>query len=116
MTIDPGMLDAGEQVVWSGRPNTLRYAFRNSLVTLPFGIVFLTFSLFWVYGARSGAGGNTAFWLLGIPFVAVGAGMVLSPLWHLFRSARTTYVLTNRRALSVVAGPFGRRFSVPLRQ
>jgi hypothetical protein len=121
MTIEPKLLDADETLVWSGQPNALSYAVKKSWSTFLFGLVFFGFSLFWVYGAAT-QGRNVdgwmgiPFWSFGLPFVAVGACLVLSPLWHLFRGLRTTYVLTNRRALTTNPPPFGRRLSVPLNQ
>jgi hypothetical protein len=56
------------------------------------------------------------FWLFGIPFVIVGACMVLSPAWHLFRATNTTYALTDRRAIIDISGLFPRWTSVPLSQ
>jgi hypothetical protein len=121
MTIEPTLLDAGETLVWTGRPNARAYPFKKSLMTFPFGIVFFAFSLFWVRGAAAQGGMiseqlGIPFWSFGIPFVIVGAGMVLSPLWHLFQGTRTTYGLTNRRTLTVVAPPFARRLSLPLNE
>jgi hypothetical protein len=55
-------------------------------------------------------------WLFGIPFMLVGAGMLISPLWHFWRGLRTAYVLTSKRAIIAIAGPFARQFSVPLDQ
>jgi hypothetical protein len=117
MTIDRNLLDPGESVVWSGRPNALRYALTLSWYTFLFGIFFFGFSLVWISIAwgKAPKDGNF-FFLFGIPFVVIGAGLVLSPLWHLWRGARATYALTNRRAVTVIDGLFARRLSVPLSQ
>jgi|SoiMethySBSTD1v2_1073268.scaffolds.fasta_scaffold79795_2 hypothetical protein len=117
MTIDPRMLDPGETLIWSGRTMPLAYALRKSWSTFLFGIFFFSFAVFWT-SEVAGQGGQTEIpvWLFGIPFVLVGAGMLISPLWHLWRGVHTTYVLTSKRALIAIAGPFARRFSVPLEQ
>jgi hypothetical protein len=115
MTIDRNLLDPGEAVIWSGSPKPLIYALRLSVVPFLFGIVFFGFSLFWMQIAwTAGTKNDSHVWLFGVPFVLAGAGLVLSPFWHFWRGARTIYMLSNRRALTIVNGPFARRLSVPL--
>jgi hypothetical protein len=104
----------GEQLIWQGKPSPARYALRKAAYTFPAGIFFFGFSLFWIYGAYMGA--DKVFWMFGIPFVIVGACMVLSPAWHLFRATTTTYALTDRRAIIDISGLFPRWTSVPLNQ
>jgi hypothetical protein len=111
----------GERVLWSGTPEPLRFSLRKSFPGALIGIPFFAFSLFWISMASRAPGGAASpfpfpFWLFGIPFVLVGLGMVLSPVWHYARALRTSYVLTNRRAIVDYPGPFGRRISVPLTQ
>jgi hypothetical protein len=120
MTIEPSLTGPGERLLWSGRPVALRYALRKSMATFLFGLVFFSFAVFWVHGAAF-AECRTAtdssgfpFFLYGIPFVAIRAGMLLSPLWHFWRGQRTRYALTDERAVIDTAGPFARRVSVPL--
>jgi hypothetical protein len=119
--IDASLIDPGEQLIWQGNPAPARYALRKAAYTFPVGIFFFAFSLFWIYGAYTS--GNKAssqlgfsFWMFGIPFVIVGACMVLSPVWYLFRATTTTYALTDRRAIIDIGGPFPRRTSIPLNQ
>jgi len=119
--IDPSLIDSDEQLIWWGNPAPARYALRKAAYTLPFGIFFFAFSLFWIYGAyRAGTNANNQlgfqFWMFGIPFVAVGACMVLAPAWYFFRATATTYALTDRRAIIDISGPFARRTSIPLNQ
>jgi hypothetical protein len=117
MMIDPSvsqLLDPGERLIWSGKPNAFRYATNKSTVIFLFGLFFFGFSVFWMYGATNQSGGSFA--LFGTPFVLAGAGMVLSPIWHIWRGSKATYVLTSKRVLTVFTGLFARRISVPLRQ
>jgi hypothetical protein len=119
--MDPALIDPGEQLIWSGNPYPARYALRKAAYPFLFGTVFFGFSLFWMYVAHMAEGKATnqlgfEFWMFGIPFAIVGACFVLSPAWQFFRAARTTYALTNRRAIMDISGPFPRRTSVPLRQ
>src|SRR5262245_1821880 len=102
--IDPSLIDPGEQLIWQGKPYPIRYALRKAAYTFPFGIFFFGFSLFWIYGAYMAGNKATnqvgfAFWMFGIPFVIVGACMVLSPAWYLFRATTTTYALTDQRVI-----------------
>ena len=110
--IDPSLIDPGEQLIWRGKPYPIRYALRKAAYTVPFGIFFFGLSLFGIYSAYM-AGNN---WMFAIPFVIVGACMVLSPAWYLFRATTTTYALTDRRAIIDISGLFPRRTSVPLNQ
>ncbi len=112
--IASGLLDPGERLIWAGRPNALRYAFRKSTLTFLFGLLFFGFSLFWVYGATNQSG--LPFALFGAPFVVVGLGLVLSPLWHFVRGRRAAYLLSDRRAVIDISGFLPKRISVPLSQ
>jgi hypothetical protein len=119
--IDPSLIDPGEQLIWQGKPYAGRSALRKAAYTFPFGIFFFGFSLFWIHGAYMAQDKATSqfgfpFWLFGIPFVIVGACMVLAPAWHFFRATATTYALTDRRAIMDVSGPFPRRTSIALTQ
>jgi hypothetical protein len=117
MTIETGasrLLDPGERLIWSGRPNAFRYAINQATVPFLFGLVFFGFAVFWIQGAGRYEG--LLFMLAGIPFLVIGLGFVLCPVWHYIRGTRTSYVLTNRRAVVDIAGMFARRLSVPLRQ
>jgi hypothetical protein len=110
--------DRREKLIWQGKPSPARYALRKAAYTFPLGIFFLGFSLLWIYVAYTGGNNATdfAFWMFGIPVVIVGACMVLSPAWHLFRATNTTYTLTDGRAIIDISGLFPRWTSVPLNQ
>ena len=104
--IDTRSFGRGEKLIWSGRPSPIAYARRKGTRTFLLGIPFLAFALFWVAKASEAPGG---FWLFGIPFVLIGCGLVLSPLWFYFRAGRTAYALTSTRAIVEMAPPFARR-------
>jgi hypothetical protein len=121
MTINPSLLDPGERLLWSEKPNAGSYALRKGGLTSLVGIPFVAFSLFWVAMASTASSRTSDhpasfFWMFGIPFVLVGVGLVLSPLWYYWRGTQATYALTNRRAIIDIAGQFPRRISVPLHQ
>jgi hypothetical protein len=119
--IDASLMDPGERLIWSGNPYPTQFGIRKGGYPFLFGVLFFGFSLFWIHGAYTAESKATnqllfPFWMFGIPFVIVGACMVLSPVWYFFRAMRTTYALTDRRAITDVSGPFPRRTSVPLNQ
>lgn len=93
----------GERLVWMGCPNVARFAVRKSWNTFLFGIPFTAFSLFWEYNAASK---GLFFQLWGIPFIAVGFGMLASPLWQYWRGQKTIYAVTNQRLLIITGGIF----------
>ena len=111
-------LDSGERLIWAGRPQSASYALKKGALTFLFGIPFFAFAVFWTYTASSGPtqGPIQFFWIWGLPFLAVGLGLVLSPGWYFLRAGRTTYTLTSRRAVIDSSGPFARRLSLPLEQ
>jgi len=112
MTIDPTLYDRGEKVLWWGKPDPRTYAFRKAWYSFLLGIPFFGFAVFWTYMASAGG----VFAAFGIPFLLIGLGMLLSPIWHYVRGTRVTYALTDRRAVIDIAGLMPRRISVPLKQ
>jgi len=112
MTIDPTLPDRGEKVLWWGKPYPQTYAFRKAWYSFLLGIPFFGFAVFWTYMASRGG----VFAAFGIPFLLIGLGMLLSPIWHYVRGMRVTYALTDRRAVIDIAGFMPRRISVPLNQ
>lgn len=102
-TLVEAELNAGEKIIWIGRPNARRFALQSLPVVL-FAIPWTAFALFWMAGA---AGfkipnfnqGFDLFPLFGIPFVLIGFGMLSTPLWMKRKAKRTAYVLTTERAI-----------------
>lgn len=113
-----------EQLLWVGQPRPSCYA-RRSIFLVLFGIPWTAFALFWMAGAsgmlfagtRTSPGGAgvhggvvalfSCFPLFGLPFVAIGLGMLSSPYWLRRQARRTCYALTDRRAILRQAGVFG---------
>lgn len=93
------LLNADEKVLWSGKP--VRKAFiLPGLVSIPFGLFFLAFSIFWMWGAAS-AGAPNFFSLFGLPFVLVGVGVTFGPsLLQLLRYRNTEYMITDKRIIT----------------
>lgn len=102
-------LAPGERVVWSGQPIPSRYS-RGTLPIVLFGIPWTGFAVLWTamafVGTRSLKGDDamsTGFrWLFplwGLPFIAIGVGMLSSPWWLKRRAGRVLYAVTDRRAI-----------------
>jgi hypothetical protein len=106
-------LDRGERLIWAGNPVPLRYALGKGGMVALGGILFFGFSIFWVVTAQQAPG---SFFLFGVPFVVIGAALVLSPAYYFWHARHVAYVLTDRRAVIDIAGPSGSRVSVPLDQ
>lgn len=110
-------LVTGEKVLWQGTPGRgLRFR-RTDFFLIPFGLFFFGFSLFWETNALSilGHADNTPpgfafiFPLFGIPFILVGLYLVIGRFfWDAYSRKRSTYLLTNRRAL-IETNAFGRK-------
>ena len=96
-----------ETIVWADGPGTSAYSRRYWKTSL-FGIPFLAFSVFWTLGAsgrlegfrsKGGQSAPTFFILWGLMFVAIGLGLILSPVFAALKAERVYYVLTNKRAV-----------------
>ena len=105
-------IEAGEEILWADRPNPSRMSTRTLPIML-FGIPFTGFAVFWIVSAYSisnvgpsfgRTGIDNFFPLFGIPFVLIGLGMLLSPLFAFHKGTKTVYALTNRRALIIEGG------------
>jgi hypothetical protein len=105
-------LQSNESLYWTGTADPVR----ASVAALPaaiFGIPFAGFALFWVtqaYHATSMmsksahnpfVSGFRVFPLFGLPFLFVGLGIILAPLWALLKSGNTVYAVTNQRVLII---------------
>ena len=108
-------LQSGESLYWAGTADPRRAAFA-ALPTAIFGIPFAGFALFWVTqayhatSAMSKSGNNSftngfrLFPLFGIPFLFVGLGIILAPLWVFLKGASTVYAVTNQRVMIISGG------------
>ena len=102
-------IDSGERLLWSGTPKPSGIAL--SALPLTFmGILFSGFAAFWIASAASATSGASGdgfpgaiFPLFGVPFLLIGLGMLLAPVWA-YRSARSTvYAVTDRRVMVITA-------------
>ncbi len=113
-------LQQGESMLWKGRPLS-RINPRGFAMYL-FAIPWTAFSLFWVAMAIAGVvsmeveGGGLLAWafpLFGVPFVAIGLGMLAMPFLPLFNAAKTLYAVTDRRVIELRLGKKLNAKSVP---
>jgi len=120
-------LRAGEELWYAGMPAP-KYAGRKMIPVALFGLFFGGFALFWITMAAAivwfGAGGESSpdpaeasasgggaatglglfFPLFGLPFLAVGVGLVSSPWWAARAARNTGCFVTNERALRIRVG------------
>jgi len=107
-------LQSGESLYWTGTADPGRAAI-SALPAAVFGIPFAGFALFWMNTAfhatsamhRSSnnafANSFSVFPFFGLPFLLVGMGIVLAPLWAYLKGRSTVYAVTNQRVL-VISG------------
>lgn len=93
-----------EKLIWLGQPRP-DLAVRPAYILVPFGIVFAGFSLFWIVMAMVITFGIMA--PCGIPFLAIGVVLIISPVWLRAWARKTVYALSNRRAIVWQPGWFG---------
>jgi hypothetical protein len=101
-----GELQPGEKIVWLDQPLPRIFTIRTVPLIL-FAIPFMAFAIFWMAGAAGilkglvhRTDGPLAYFpLFGVPFLLIGLGMLLSPLWVRRISRDTYYVITDRRAI-----------------
>ena len=104
-------LDPGETIQWMEMPIP-RFFTPVATGAFLFGIPWTAFAIFWTWGAAGfripdlseGFKGFGLFPLFGLPFILVGLGMLLSPLWAYRKAFRTAYVITDRRAITFQGG------------
>lgn len=90
----------GEKLLWKGAPEPgLKFRSRDIFLTA-FGLVFFSFSVFWMYTAHYTMTAPPYFTLFGIPFVLAGAYLLIGRyFWEAYKRGRTAYTLTDKRAI-----------------
>jgi hypothetical protein len=84
----------GETIRWVGQPDPRRTV-TASMLLWGFAVPWTAFAVYWMWGASQSK--DPIFPLFGLPFVLVGPGMLLSPLWNFWKAQRTVYALTPKR-------------------
>lgn len=104
-------LQGGESLVWSGAADPSRSAM-SALPAALFGIPFAAVAFSMMSKAYRGtnnlanhhntlASGFSAFPLFGLPFLLIGIGVALSPLWVYLKGRSSVYAVTNRRVMLI---------------
>ena len=101
-------LEHDEKVMFVETPQP-RFFTATSTGAFLFAIPWTLFALFWIAGASGSKvpdfkNGFDLFPLFGIPFVLIGFAMLSSPIWAYRNASKTAYVITDRRAISIVGG------------
>lgn len=91
----------GERVIWTGRPDADVWLEASDAALIPFSVLWGGFAIVWeVMVVNSGAPVLLKIW--GIPFVAIGVYLLVGRFFvRRWQRRRTTYLLTDRRALIV---------------
>ncbi|MEY2796511.1 MAG: hypothetical protein RIR10_2227 [Planctomycetota bacterium] len=108
-----GELRDGEELWYAGMPSPSRTARKMWPIAI-FGLFFGGFAAFWIAGAAWGVwfrnvgpqtpGVFVLFPLFGLPFLAVGVGMISSPWWAARGARRTACCVTSQRAMQLQHG------------
>ena len=100
-------LEPDEKVVWSAMPRPRYFSepasgrFRSGIGLTACSVFFTTVSV----GMMPQFNSSDLFFLVGgLTFFFWGIAMMSSPLWAFRRSLRTAYVITDRRAITIVGG------------
>lgn len=98
--------EPGEQLLWTGRPAPLR-AVRGEWGLFVFAIPWTAFALFWEtmvigFGTKSTDAPPGVPWMMalfGLPFIAIGIGLLSAPFVAMAKARGTVYAVTNKRVL-----------------
>ena len=95
------VLSPGETLLWSGKPRGGLLFRKTDVFLIPGSLMFCAFAVFWEYSVGS-SDAPLMFDLWGIPFVIVGAYMLVGRFaYDAALRAKTTYGLTEQRAIIV---------------
>jgi hypothetical protein len=95
-------LAAGEQVLWTGRPDASKRLTKTDLVAVPFSVAWGGFAIFWEVSVIV-SGAPIFFWLWGVPFVAIGLYLIFGRfVYRSWLRRRTLYAITDRRVVKLV--------------
>ena len=103
-------LEMGEALLWAGQPNPKRFALRPvSILVFVCGVAWTASIASFIHGwydvPQRDFSGPHGLWrmhgiaasLFFVPFVLIGLGMMLSPVWHYIAAVRTVYAITPKR-------------------
>jgi hypothetical protein len=96
------VIQPGESVLWSGRPDPSVIFTGADAILVPYGVFFTAFCVFWTAGVSGTKEAQ--------PFAFIGVVLLLIALYYLvgrfvvkwWLKRRTVYAITNRRAIVIV--------------
>lgn len=111
----------GESIEWSGQPNASVIFHQEDRRIIPFTLLWGGFAIFWflaasgfveIFDSPTSPVTHIFYMVCGMLFVLVGQYAIWGRfVYTRWKKKRTYYALTNRRALIVIHGFFGRRSS-----
>lgn len=108
LSILRGELDAGEKLLWSGKPKGGLRLKRSDAFLIPFSLVWGGFAFVWEVLALATVPEDSgltdyAFPLFGVPFVIIGIYLIFGRfIYDAIIRSKTVYALTNKRIIFVV--------------
>ncbi len=90
----------GEEILWEGKPDTLKYFSRTDICLVPITLLIAWFLLTYAYTAfmMMLSGQNFVFALSGITILLIAFYLVFGRIWYRHkRLSRNLYFVTNRR-------------------
>jgi len=92
----------GELISWLGMPIPHCFDLKTSVMFV-FGIIWTAFTVLWIFGQTMQETTTISF-IVGIPFLLIGLALLSAPIWSYSEALKTVYVITNRRAFTLVVG------------
>jgi hypothetical protein len=95
-------LQAGEQLIWKGRPRADRWLLPTDALLIPFSLMWGGFAIFWEANVLAARHSSPFFAVWGIPFVLVGVYLIVGRFFvRRWMLRNTRYAITDRRALAI---------------
>jgi hypothetical protein len=95
-----GDLDAGEEILWAGRPRQGIYLATADFLMIPFSLAWGGFSFFWEWSVATSKNAPVMMLCFGGASVCIGLYLIVLRFpFDAFVRARTFYALTTRRVL-----------------
>jgi hypothetical protein len=100
-----GLLAPDEQLLWTGRPARGIRLRRADAAMIPFSVMWGGFAVFWEWGVIHDGRSPFFFRLWGVPFVLVGAYMVVGRFfWDAYQRSNTFYGVSTQRVIVATGG------------
>ena len=101
-------LSPGEQVLWSGQPRQGIVVRSSDAFAIPFSLLWVGFAVFWLLSAAQ-SGAPLPFVLFGVPFVLVGAYIVVGRFFVEAKQRQNTFYAITPQRVIISSGLFSRK-------